>query len=203
MKFKFTKTLLTLIIMLFVGNAQAKQILIYGDSLSAAYGMDLQDGWVQLLQDKWQGQHTITNASISGETTHGGVQRLANTLEQVKPDVVFIELGANDGMQGYPVSRIRANLQEMVAMSQQAGARVVLAGITIPATYGPRYIDEFRNMFIEVARESDIPYIDLYDPEFIVKEGYLQADGLHPTQKTQALIRDKIADFFNAQALLD
>lgn len=165
--------------------------------MSAAYGMELEQGWVHLLKEKWGDQHQISNASISGETTHGGVQRLPLTLARMKPDAVFIELGANDGMRGSPISRIRANLEEMVKLSQQAGAKVAIAGISIPASYGPRYIDQFRAIFTEVAEQSGAAYIDLYDQEFVSKDGYIQEDGLHPTAITQPIIRDRLANFFS------
>jgi acyl-CoA thioesterase-1 len=161
--------------------------------------MELEQGWVHLLQEKWSGKHQVSNASISGETTHGGVQRLAITLERMKPDVVLIELGANDGMRGSPISRIRANLETMVELSQQAGATVAIAGISIPASYGPRYIDQFRAVFTEVAEQSGAAYLDLYDQEFVSKEGYIQADGLHPTAITQPIIRDRLVEFFDTE----
>jgi acyl-CoA thioesterase-1 len=199
--FKFTHAALLFLLCAMASTAHAKHILIYGDSLSAAYGMDLEQGWVYLLKEKWAGQHQISNASISGETTQGGVQRLSITLERMKPDVVLIELGANDAMRGSPISRIRDNLEQMVELSQQAGAKVAIAGISIPASYGPRYIDQFRAVFTEVAEQSGAAYIDLYDQEFISRDGYIQADGLHPTAITQPIIRDRLAEFLNNELL--
>ena len=184
-------------------QAHAKHVMVYGDSLSAAYGMDLEQGWVYLLDQKWGAEHVITNASISGETTHGGLQRLPLTLTRVKPDVVLIELGANDGLQGYSIARIEANLESMVKLAQAAGAKVVIAGISIPASYGPRYIDQFRATFTAVASRTGANYIDLYNSDFLVTEGYIQDDGLHPTAVTQPIIRDAIAQLFADRGLLD
>lgn len=190
-------------LLLFFSSAHAKHILVYGDSLSAAYGMELEQGWVSLLGEKWTGDHTITNASISGETTHGGLQRLPVTLDRVKPDIVLIELGANDGLRGAPIKQIRSNLMEMVKLSKAAGTEVVVAGISIPATYGPRYIDQFRAVFKEVADAKEVNYIDLYQEDFVTQEGYIQADGLHPTAITQPLMRDIVAEYFSQQELLE
>lgn len=201
--FKFTQTALLLLFAMASQSAQAKHILIYGDSLSAAYGMELEQGWAHLLAQQWQGKHTVTNASISGETTQGGLQRLPLTLERLQPDVIVIELGANDGLRGAPISRIKSNLEKMIDLSKASGVMVVVAGISLPASYGPRYIDQFRALFADLAAEHEVGYLDLYREEFVGKPEYIQADGLHPTAITQPMIRDSVAEYFANSELLD
>ncbi|MFT7525868.1 MAG: acyl-CoA thioesterase-1 [Arenicella sp.] len=200
------RALLTSIILLFSVfgslNAYAKHLLVFGDSLSAAYGMEWEQGWAQLIDQQWQSQgseHQISNASISGETTAGGLARLPLTLEELMPDVVLIELGANDGLRGYPIDKIRQNLTQMVELSQVSGAVVLIGGISLPASYGPRYIDQFRQVFRDVAEDKDIAYIDFFIGGFLSKPGYIQSDGLHPTQITQALIKDAVFNFLAQQ----
>ncbi|MFT5612024.1 MAG: acyl-CoA thioesterase-1 [Arenicella sp.] len=183
-------------------NANAKHLLVFGDSLSAAYGMEWEQGWAQLIDQQWQSlgsEHQISNASISGETTAGGLARLPLTLDELKPDVVLIELGANDGLRGYPISKIMQNLIQMVELSQASGAVVLIGGISLPPSYGPRYIDQFRQVFRDVAQAKDIAYIDFFIEGFLSKPGYIQSDGLHPTQITQPLIKDAILEFLAQQ----
>lgn len=182
-------------------DARAKHLLVFGDSLSAAYGMDWEQGWAQLLDQHWQAAeggavHRVSNASISGETSVGGLDRLPLTLEELNPDVVLIELGANDGLRGYPIERIRENLLEMVDLVEASGAQVIIAGISLPPSYGPRYIDQFRQMFRDVAETRELPFIDFFREDFIGKPGYIQADGLHPTEVTQPILRDALLAFF-------
>ena len=204
------KTLVLFVTLLFsvVGslNAYAKHLLVFGDSLSAAYGMEWEQGWAQLINKQWQSQaseHRISNASISGETTVGGLARLPLTLEELNPDVVLIELGANDGLRGYPINKIMQNLTQMVELSQASGAVVLIGGISLPPSYGPRYIDQFRQVFRDVAKDKDIAYIDFFIEGFLSKPGYIQSDGLHPTQLTQALIKDAVLEFLAQQPAFD
>ncbi len=184
-------------------TASAKHILVYGDSLSAAYGMSEDKGWVSLLAEKLTPQHRITNASISGETSGGGLARLKITLEELAPDIVFLELGANDGLRGYPTHLMESNLAAMVEAIQASDASVVLAGISLPPTYGPRYIGEFRGVYKSLAEKYELPFIDLYRPSFVETPGYIQADGLHPAEVTQPIIRDLIFEFLNEQNILE
>lgn len=188
-------------------RAEAKQVLIFGDSLSAAYGLDEEQGWVYLLSEhlleQYGDQHTIINASISGETTVGGLARLPLTLSQVKPDVVILELGANDGLRGYPVDGIRDNLDKMISLIQNSNAKVVLAGISLPPNYNPRYVDKFSALFSELAEQKNLPFINFYRQEFLSKPGYIQQDGLHPTAITQPIIRDIMIEFFQRHKILD
>lgn len=183
-------------------NAQAKHLLVFGDSLSAAYGMEWDQGWAQLIDQQWQSdesEHRISNASISGETTTGGLARLPLTLAELKPDVVLIELGANDGLRGYPIAKIKQNLIEMIELSQASGAAVLIGGISLPPSYGPRYIDQFRQVFRDVAKDKKIAYTDFFIEGFLSKPGYIQSDGLHPTEITQPLIKDTILEFLALQ----
>ena len=187
-------------------GAQSQHLLIFGDSLSAAYGMEIEKGWAHLLEQYWQQKeqpHRLTNASISGETTDGGLARLALTLDQVKPDVVMIELGANDGLRGHPLSRIRANLLNMISSVKEVGAQPVIVGISLPPSHGPRYVDRFRAIFVELAEQQQVPFIDFYREDFFSISGYIQDDGLHPTELPQPIIRDMLLAFFAANELFN
>ncbi|MGH1542611.1 MAG: arylesterase [Arenicella sp.] len=191
----------------------SKHILVFGDSLSAAFGIDIEQGWVHLLEQylnngyslKQQGKtfFQISNASISGETTTGGLARLELTLEEFKPDMVLLALGANDGLQGHPLEKIEKNLNSMLDIIQNNGIQAVVFGISIPASYGPRYIDKFRDIFPNVAQQRGLPFFDLYQENFFLQPGYMQKDGLHPTAIGQPIIRDLIADFLEQQKLLE
>lgn len=182
---------------------EAKHILVFGDSLSAAYGMKLEQGWVHLLAKNLGDEYKVSNASISGEATSGGLARLPLTLEELKPDLVLIELGANDGLRGYPISTINNNLISMIDLVEQAGAKAAIASVSLPPSYGPRYIAQFRSVFTDVAAEKNVPMIDLYNDDFFKNPEYIQDDGLHPTAITQPLIRDSMIDFLKQQKLLD
>lgn len=193
-------------------STQAKQILVFGDSLSAAYGMDVEQGWVSLLEKILNKDYIdvstdnpyyqVSNASISGETTAGGLARLELTLKELNPDIVLLELGANDGLQGQPTNRITNNLNAMLDLIEEHGADAVLLGISLPPSYGPRYIDQFRAIFPTIAEQRDLPFLDLYQQDFYLKPGYMQRDGLHPTAITQPIIRDWIVDFLLQEQLL-
>lgn len=203
MKDKFTFALLFLMFLLSPCSANAKHIVIFGDSLSAAYGMELEQGWAHLMAQSIGAQHRVTNASISGETSGGGRARLPVTLAELKPDVIFIELGANDGLQGLSISAMRENLNEIILIAKQANIQIALAGISLPPSYGPRYIDQFRTTFSDLAKTHDLPYIDLFREEFYLDPGAIQEDGLHPTAKTQPLVRDIILTFLRENKLLE
>jgi len=205
-KFTFCLNLTAFVIALNIigtSSAQAKNILVFGDSLSAAYGMELEQGWAHLLGETLGDSYTLNNASISGETSGGGRARFQLTLEEFKPDLVILELGANDGLQGLSLKGLRNNLNSMIEMAKKNGALVVVAGISLPPSYGPRYIDSFRAIFTDLASDQKLPFIDLYREEFFDNPGYIQADGLHPTVVTQPLIRDLVLTFLNENNLLD
>ena len=206
MTVKFTKSTLfitlNLICLLFFSTAHAKHVLIYGDSLSAAYGMRQEQGWVHLLGIALEDKYQMSNASISGETSAGGLARLPLALTSFSPNIVVIALGANDGLRGYSTETVADNLTKMIDLIKSAGATPVIAGVSIPPSYGPRYINQFRAVFPKVASDNDVAYLDLFREEFFNTEGYIQSDGLHPTPITQPIIRDIIKAFlFEAQLI--
>ena len=176
------------------GAAQSSDdptILIFGDSLSAGYGIGVDQSWATLLQSRLESQgyeHRVVNASISGETTEGGVARIAAALERFQPALIVLELGANDGLRGFPVDRLRSNLEKIVIASKDSGAAVVLLGIRIPPNYGTRYTEAFENTFRQVADEHDIPWIEFFMEGIALNEELLQADGIHPNLEAQALL---------------
>ncbi len=175
--------------------APSRTILVFGDSLSAAYGLDADQGWVALLQRRLQAQgygYGIVNASISGETTSGGLQRLPRALRLHRPAIVILELGANDGLRGLPVGAIRDRLTRMAGLSEQAGAKVLLLGIRLPPNYGPRYGDPFAAMYGELAQQLHVPLVPFLLKGVALKPGLMQADGLHPNAEGEPLVLDTV-----------
>jgi acyl-CoA thioesterase-1 len=182
-------------LLLFVGlsfgapaHAAMGKVLVVGDSLSAAYGIKVDAGWVNLLRDHLQQAkpaYEVINASISGETTAGGLARLGRLLEQHQPSLVVIELGANDALRGLPISAPRENLSRMINMSRDAGARVLLLGIEIPVNYGPQYRDSLRSMYRDLAEEFKLPFVPFLLEGVALDPELMQADGLHPTAAAQ------------------
>lgn len=172
---------------------QAKTLLILGDSLSAGYGLSQQQSWVYLLQQKLNQQAsdwTLVNASISGETSGGGLARLPALLEQHQPDYVLIELGANDGLRGFPIPQLESNLTKMAEHIKQQDSKAVLMQIRIPPNYGPRYTTQFTNLYPKVAEEQQIPLWPFFMETIALKQHWMQADGLHPNLEAQAVIAD-------------
>lgn len=171
--------------------AQGKTVLVYGDSLSAAYGMPERRGWVALLDERLKRErpdYSVANASISGETTAGGVVRLAKVLEREKPAVVILELGANDGLRGLPVAEMRKNLSAMVAQAQKAGAKVLVIGMRMPPNYGDTYARAFERAFAEVARAHRAALLPFLLEGFGEKSELFQADRIHPTEAAQPAV---------------
>ncbi|MCH8498969.1 MAG: arylesterase [Marinobacter sp.] len=171
-------------------------LLILGDSLSAAYGVETERAWVSLLErrllDKGYQHWQVANASISGETTDGGLRRLPGLLERHQPAVVVIELGGNDGLRGFPPQVIQQNLAAMVNLTQEAGAKVLLVGIQIPPNYGPRYMAAFAETFQVVAREYEAPLVPFFLEGIYDQPGMMQSDGIHPTTAAQPLMLDNV-----------
>jgi len=166
-------------------------VLIFGDSLSAGYGIDVDQSWANLLQARLRAlgyEHRVVNASISGETTEGGAARISKALERFKPALIILELGGNDGLRGFPPQRMRDNLEAIVAASKASGAAVVLLGIRIPLNYGPRYSGAFENAFREVAAEQDIPWIEFFMDGVAQDDSLMQADGIHPNAEAQPIL---------------
>jgi acyl-CoA thioesterase-1 len=163
--------------------ASPSTILVFGDSLSAAFGLRAEQGWVALLTQRLHSQgygYTVVNASVSGETTAGGLERLPRALELHQPGLVILELGANDGLRGLPVSAMRDNLAAMVRLAKGAGARVLLIGIRIPPNYGPRYTEEFARIFPELANQYHLPLVPFLLEKVALDPARMQADGMHP-----------------------
>ena len=174
-------------------NDKSAVLLILGDSLSAAYGLEQQLGWVSLLQNKWQDEKIridIVNAAVSGETTDGGLARLPRLLEQHMPTHVLIELGGNDGLQGHNTNKIMRNLEKIVVMSKDSGAEVFIQDIQIPTNYGRRYTDMFQSNYDSVASAQNIVKIPFFLQNIALNEELMQKDGIHPNAKAQPLIAD-------------
>jgi acyl-CoA thioesterase-1 len=168
--------------------AQAATILVYGDSLSAAYGLSREQGWVHLLARRLQEKkldYKVANASISGETTLGGRNRIAAALEAHRPAVVILELGANDGLRGNSLAATRANLEEMVDASRAAGARVLLVGMRLPPNYGTAYTEKFQQVYRDVAKDKKLRLVPFLFEGFFDQRDHFQPDGLHPAARAQ------------------
>jgi acyl-CoA thioesterase-1 len=175
--------------------ASDRSILVLGDSLSAAYGIKPAQGWVALLQKRLQDQgygQRVVNASVSGETSSGGLQRLPRALQLHKPGIVIIELGSNDGLRGLPLSVTRDNLSKMVAASKKAGAEVVLVGMQMPPNYGARYTAEFAALFRELASRNSLALVPFLLESVALNDKLMQADGLHPNVSGQPIILDNV-----------
>ncbi|KTG27079.1 arylesterase [Idiomarina sp. WRN-38] len=167
-------------------------LLVMGDSLSAAYGIEQEQGWVTLLAERLDGEAQVVNASISGETTSGGAQRFADIIGQQQPDIVLLELGGNDGLRGLPPAQMRANLATMIEQSQQAGAEVLLLGIDIPPNYGQAYRDAFTSVFHSLADEYDIPLVPFLLEDIALNKQLMQSDGIHPSAEAQPIILENV-----------
>ncbi|WP_145987567.1 arylesterase [Rheinheimera sediminis] len=182
-----------LVLSLTTAAVQAKTLLILGDSLSAGYGLSQQQSWVYLLQQKLDHQDsgwTLVNASISGETSGGGLARLPALLKQHQPDYVLIELGANDGLRGFPIPQLESNLNAMVEQIKQQNSQAVLMQIRIPPNYGPRYTTQFTNLYAKVAEAQQIVLWPFFMETIALKQQWMQADGLHPNLEAQPVIAD-------------
>lgn len=172
--------------------ARAQGVLVLGDSISAGYGIDPAHGWVELLRQRLE-KHCpglpVKNASVSGETSDGGLLRLPGLLEQHKPDTVVIELGGNDGLRGLPPSRLAHNLTAMIQVSRRAGAKPVLLGMRIPPNYGQAYTERFAGVFRQVAKDTGVAF-DTFLLDGVVQAKQLQSDGIHPTEAAQPRLLD-------------
>lgn len=171
---------------------QGPTLLVMGDSLSAAYGIEQEEGWVTLLEERLEGQATVVNASISGETTSGGAQRFTDIIGQRQPDIVLLELGGNDGLRGLDPNQMRANLARMIEQSQEVDADVLLLGIDIPPNYGQAYRDAFTGVFHSLADEYDISLVPFLLEGVALNRQLMQSDGIHPTAEAQPIILDNV-----------
>lgn len=174
-------------------SAEAPTILVFGDSLSAGYGIDVDRSWTSLLQSRLAAQgyeHRVVNASISGETTEGGATRIKAALEKFDPEVVVIALGGNDGLRGFPPDRMKRNLETMIKAGLDGGAEVVLLGIRIPPNYGQRYTQAFEQVYRDLATELDLPWIEFFMEGVALNEDLMQEDGIHPNAEAQPVLLD-------------
>lgn len=170
-------------------------LLVVGDSLSAAYNMPEEDGWVALLSQRIRDRSLpwhVINASVGGETTEGGRARLDGLLERHEPDLVVLQLGGNDGLRGVPVSRIRDNLDTMIRRSRETGAEVLLIGIRLPPNYGSRYTQPFFAQYRELSDEYGIPLLPFLLEGIADNRELMQADGIHPTDEAQPMILERV-----------
>jgi acyl-CoA thioesterase-1 len=184
--------LLTLLLPSFAG---ASTILVYGDSLSAGYGLARGEDWAQLLAQRLREKkldYTVANASISGETTLGGLNRIEQALKTHRPVITILALGANDGLRGADLDAMRRNLERMVDAAQKAKSRVILVGMRIPPNYGPQYTEKFQATFGDIAKKRRLPLVPFLLEGFAEKRDYFQADNLHPTAAAQPLMLETI-----------
>ena len=170
-------------------------ILVLGDSLSAGYGISTNSGWVALLQQRLEQQgypQRVVNASISGDTTSGGLARLPQALAQHRPQLVILELGANDGLRGLPLEEMRRNLATIIDRSREQGATLLLAGVRLPPNYGALYVKKFHDVYRQLAQNHKVAFV----PHLLAGVGgradLIQADGLHPRANAQGLILDNV-----------
>lgn len=185
----------TLFGLLISASAHAGGILVMGDSLSAGYGIDQREAWPSLLIERLKREgyrQTVTNASISGEISAGGLSRLPLLLQQTKPSIVIIELGANDGLRGLPIPKMQENLSSMIKASKSAGAQVLLIGMRMPPNLGQSYTEKFRDTFEVLAREYKTGLVPFLLRDVAAKKELFQADGLHPIASAQPLLLDTV-----------
>lgn len=172
-------------------------ILVWGDSLSAAYGIPVAQGWVQQLKNALGTKATIINRSISGETTQGGLSRLPQALAQDQPKLVILELGANDGLRGQPIVQMQHNLQQMIELAQAAQAKVVLLGMKLPPNYGLTYTQQFEAVYAQLAQHYQLPFVPFVLQAIAEDFSLMQADGIHPTAAAQSRILEAILPTLN------
>lgn len=168
-------------------------VLVLGDSLSAGYGIALEESWVSLLASRLAREgyeHRVVNASVSGDTTSGGLARLGAALARHRPELVIIELGGNDGLRGIPLGVVRSNFESMIEDSLAAGAEVVLLGMRIPTNYGPRYAESFHGLYRELAERYELEWVEFFLDGVALEEDLMLPDGIHPNAAAQPLLLD-------------
>jgi acyl-CoA thioesterase-1 len=177
------------------GFCAEKSILVFGDSLSAAYGIARARGWVALLAERLKRErldYSVVNASISGETTAGGGARFSKALAQHRPAIVILELGANDGLRGLPLEQMKQNLASMIEQAQKAGARVLLVGMKLPPNYGPEYTRAFDSAYPDLAKRYKTALVPFLLEDFAEKMELFQPDRIHPTEEAQPLMMERV-----------
>ena len=176
-------------------DPKAPVILVIGDSLSASYGIDTKQGWVSLLQKRLQQQkypHRVVNASISGDTSHGGRNRIEQALTRHQPQTVIIELGGNDGLQGMSIDQMRENLSAMITSARQMGCKVLLIGMQLPPNYGPSYTEKFHTVYRELAQSHRVALVPYLLDGIGGSAALMQADGIHPRGAAQERMLDNV-----------
>ena len=184
-----------LALMCMAQNAAAGTVLVVGDSISAGFGLDTRKGWVALLEQRLKQEgfdDKVVNASISGDTSAGGLARLPAALATHKPDVVVIELGGNDGLRGQPPAQLQQNLASMIQQSRDSGAKVLLLGMQIPPNYGKRYVEAFAKVFGDVAQKEKVPFVPFFLEGVGGHPELMQADGLHPAVAAQDKLLENV-----------
>lgn len=200
MMFRFLKILSVCTTLFFANPTLAETtskpvILVFGDSLSAAYGIPKEKGWVNLLAQRIKDKqlpYEVANASISGETTAGGLSRLPAALQQFKPSIVILELGANDGLRGLPTDAMKNNLEKMIAACKQVNARVVLLGMLIPPNYGPKYTNDFKQVYLDLSQAYKTPFVPFFLDGVSGHSDLVIEDGLHPNVIAQPKILENV-----------
>jgi acyl-CoA thioesterase-1 len=177
-------------------QAEAPVILVFGDSISAGYGLARVDqGWVELLKTRLKTEgygYQVVKASVSGETTAGGLARLPRALDLHHPKIVILELGANDGLRALPIPQMRANLTQMVDLASAAGAKTVLLGMRMPPNYGPAYTEQFRLVFSDLAHAKNLPLVPFLLDKIALSPNLLQGDDIHPNALGQPVLLDNV-----------
>jgi acyl-CoA thioesterase-1 len=193
------KRFLVLLILVFAGfpaNADTPAILVFGDSISAGYGLArVEQGWVGMLRAKLKDEgygYQVVNASVTGETTAGGLARLPRALALHHPRVVILELGGNDGLRALPIDQMRSNLGKMVDLSVDSGAQVLVLGMRIPPNYGPEFTEKFFAVFADVARDKRAPLVPFLLNDIALSPNLMQADGVHPNALGQPKLLDNV-----------
>ncbi|WP_237066057.1 arylesterase [Microbulbifer guangxiensis] len=176
-------------------DARAGTLLVLGDSISAAYGLDQAEGWVELLQSRLQenGEPVkVVNASVSGETTSGGLARLPRLLQEHEPRWMILELGGNDGLRGYPPQALQRNLQQMIRLARNEDVEVLLLGMRMPPNYGRAYTEAFAGVYPKVAKAEEVPLVPFFLEPIALVEGAMQTDGIHPTAEAQPALLEHV-----------
>ena len=193
---KYLSTLILFIFSLYTySDIKTESLLIYGDSISAGYGMSKEKQWSVILQEKINKENLnikIINSSISGETTSGGLARISQTIKSIKPDYLLLELGGNDALRGYPPKQIAANLDKMIKIADSADVKVLLMQIRIPPNYGSRYQKAFESIYSSIARETSATLIPFMLEEVALNEELMLPDGIHPKASAQPFIADYV-----------
>jgi len=197
MKFKFISQkfcfigIAILLLPISIHSEESKKILILGDSISAGYGVQLKTHWVQILQDHYKTigkKITLINASISGDTTGGGLSRIDGLLSETSPDYVLLELGGNDGLRGYPIKRIKENLENICKIIKVNNIPIGLMQIRLPPNYGDKYITAFENIYVDISADNQIILLPFVLEEIALNNSLMQPDGIHPNESAQARI---------------